>query len=86
MELVTQLTCPCRSNFTYKNNASFSAHKKTKMHISWENQCDNKQDKVRSKEFENEIERLKSRLYQKEAVEAELLKRIYELEKLLYIS
>jgi hypothetical protein len=56
------------------------------MHISWEKQCDNKQDKVRSKEFENEIERLKSRLAQKEAVEAELLKRIYELETVLYIS
>ena len=84
MELV--LTCLCRSNFIYKNNASFSAHKKTKMHIAWEKQYDNKQDKVRSKEFENEIERLKSRLNQKEAVEAELLKRIYELEKLLYIS
>ena len=35
-----------------------------------------KHDKVRSKEFENEIERLKRRLIHKEAVEVELLNRI----------
>lgn len=83
MEVALQLNCPCKPNFIYKNPGSFSAHKKTKMHIGWENTQTMKNDKARSKEFENEVERLKRSILQKEAIEAELLKRIQHLESAL---
>ncbi len=81
MELSVQLTCPCRPGFSYKNEVSMAHHKKTKLHKTWESLQENKQDKVRSKEFENEIERLKRRLIHKEAVEVALLNRINQLEE-----
>ena len=71
-------TCPCRPGFTYKN---LTTHQKSKLHQTWEANQVHKTDKVRSKEFENEIERLKRRLTHKEAVEVELLNRIHGLEK-----
>ena len=77
MEISTLLSCPCRPNFTYKNLAQ---HKKSKMHLAWEAAKENRHTKVRSKEFENENERLKRRLAHKEEVEAELLNRIRQLE------
>lgn len=80
MELSVQLTCPCRPGFSYKNHASLVQHKRTKAHKAWEVLQENKNDKVRSKEFENEVERLKRRLLHKEAVEVELLNRIRQLE------
>lgn len=80
MELSVQLTCPCRPIFSYKNEISLAAHKKTKLHKTWEASQDHKQDKVRSKEFENEIERLKRRIIHKEEVERALLSRIHQLE------
>lgn len=78
MDLSLKSMCPCRPGFTYKNMAT---HKKSKLHQTWEANQDHKHDKVRSKEFENEIERLKRRLIHKEAVEVELLNRIRHLEK-----
>lgn len=80
MEISVQLTCPCRPAFSYKNEISLAAHKKTKLHKTWEAQQDQKKDKARSKEFENEIERLKRRLNHKEEIEVELLNRIHHLE------
>ena len=80
MELSVQLTCPCRPTFSYKNEISLAAHKKTKLHKTWEALQDQKKDRVRSKEFENEIERLKRRIAHKEEVEAELMNRIHQLE------
>lgn len=80
MELSLKLSCPCRPIFSYKNEISLAAHKKTKLHKSWEFQQENKNDKIRSKEFENEIERLRRRIVHKEAVEVELLARIHHLE------
>lgn len=78
MELSVQLTCPCRPGFTYKN---LSTHKKSKLHQTWEANQVHKSDKIRSKEFENEIERLKRRVTHKEAVEVALLNRINQLEE-----
>jgi len=78
MELSEQLTCPCRPGFTYKN---LGVHKKSKLHQNWEALQVHKNDKIRSKEFENEIERLKRRLIHKEAVEMALLNRITQLEE-----
>lgn len=80
MELSVQLVCPCRPGFVYKNQVSLYQHKKSKIHKAWEALQENKNDKLRSKEFENEIERLKRRLHHKEAVEVELLNRIHSLE------
>lgn len=80
MDLVVQLTCHCRPGFVYKNRESLCQHKRSKQHKAWEALKDQKQDKVRSKEFENEIERFKRRMEHKEAVEAELLNRIRHLE------
>jgi len=80
MELCVQLSCPCRPAFQYKTPASLAAHKKTKLHKSWEMTQENKQDKIRSKDFENEIERLKRRLEHKEEIETELIARIHQLE------
>ena len=76
--LSTLLTCPCRPNFTYKN---LSQHRKSKMHLAWEASKEVKDVRVQSKQFENEIERLKRRVTHKEAVEVALLNRIDQLEE-----
>jgi hypothetical protein len=87
MEVTTQLSCPCRPNFFYKNINSFKAHKKTKTHANWELAETNKNDKILSKKFENEVERLRRRLAQKEEVESNLLVRINQLEhELAYLK
>lgn len=78
MELSVQLSCPCRPGFTYKN---LTQHKKSKMHLAWEASKEVKDVRVQSKQFENEIERLKRRLIHKEEVEVELLNRIHQLEE-----
>jgi hypothetical protein len=51
------------------------------MHRTWESLQEIRDVRASSKTFENEIERLKRRLAQKEALEAVLLKRIQELEE-----
>lgn len=81
MDVAIQLACPCRPGFFYKTSASLDAHKKTKMHRAWEQIEVNKNDKIRSKEFENEIERLRRRLAQRDDVEATLMARIHQLEQ-----
>jgi hypothetical protein len=78
MELSVQFSCPCRPNFIYKNLAQ---HKKSKMHLAWEASKEVKDVRIQSKQFENEIERLKRRLIHKEAVEVALLNRINQLEE-----
>lgn len=80
MEVSVTYSCPCRPGFTYKNEVSLAQHKKSKLHKTWEALKENKNDKIRSKEFENEIERLKRRLEHKEEIEIELLARIHHLE------
>lgn len=80
MELVASMTCPCRPGFTYKH---LSAHRKTKAHLAWEHLQDNRETKVRAKDFENEVERLRRRLDHKEEVEKELIARIKTLEQQL---
>jgi hypothetical protein len=55
------------------------------MHKSWESIQEVRDVRVKAKQFENEIERLKTRLAHKEQIEVELLRRITELEKLVYI-
>ena len=80
MEVSLQLSCPCRPSFVYKNNVSLAQHKKSKIHKAWELAQENKTDKLRSKEFENENERLKRTLAHKEELERELLNRIRHLE------
>jgi predicted nucleic acid-binding Zn-ribbon protein len=50
------------------------------MHKAWETSREVKDVRVQSKQFENEIERLKNRLEHKELVEIELLNRIRHLE------
>ena len=77
MEVSSTFTCPCRPGFTYK---SLGAHKKTKMHLAYEKIQEVKDVRVQSKQFENEIERLKNKLIQRELVEVELLTRIRTLE------
>ena len=77
MEVSNVFTCPCRPGFTYK---SLTQHKKSKMHQSWETSREVKDVRVQSKQFENEIERLKNRLEHKESIEIELLNIIRQLE------
>lgn len=81
MDLTVQLTCQCRPGFTYKNTVSLAVHKRSKIHTAWQLAQDSKSDKIRSKEFENEIARLENSLVQKDGVEAALLARIHQLEK-----
>jgi hypothetical protein len=81
MDVAIQLTCPCKPGFFYKNNSTFTMHKKSKMHAAWETREQNKSDKIRSKEFENEVERLRRRLAQRDDVEATLVSRIHQLEQ-----
>jgi len=80
MDMTVQLSCPCRPRFSYKTVASLDAHKKTKMHKAWEQIDVNKSDKIRSKEFENEVERLRRQLTQRIDVESTLMARIHQLE------
>jgi hypothetical protein len=51
------------------------------MHIAWEQNQEVKDVRVQSKQFENEIERLKNKLIHRERIEAELLTRIRTLEE-----
>jgi hypothetical protein len=50
------------------------------MHLAYEKIQEVKDVRVQSKQFENEIERLKHKLVQRELVEVELLTRIRTLE------
>lgn len=77
MEVSKVFTCPCRPGFTYKD---LKSHKTTKMHKAWESVQENKNSLIRSKEYENEIYRLKNRLRHKEDVETALMVRINQLE------
>ena len=81
MDIVPQLTCACNPGFVYKSQGTFLAHKKTKMHTLWTTLMDSKQDRARSKEFENQVERLTRKLEHKEEIEKELLARIRALEE-----
>jgi len=81
MELSSTFKCPCRPEFTYKNAHALTTHKKSKMHIAWEQNQEVKDVRVQSKQFENEIERLKNKLIHRERIEAELLTRIRTLEE-----
>jgi hypothetical protein len=51
------------------------------MHLAWETSQDVKNVRVKSKQYENEVERLKNRLVHRENIEAELLARIRTLEE-----
>ena len=51
------------------------------MHLAWETSQDVKDVRVKSKQYENEVERLKNRLIHRENVEAELLAHIRTLEE-----
>jgi septal ring factor EnvC (AmiA/AmiB activator) len=51
------------------------------MHLAWEASKEVKDVRVQSKQFENEIERLKRRVTHKEAVEVALLSHINQLEE-----
>jgi hypothetical protein len=81
MELSSTFKCPCRPEFTYKNAHALAIHKKSKMHLAWETSQDVKDVRVKSKQYENEVERLKNRLIHRENVEAELLAHIRTLEE-----
>jgi hypothetical protein len=50
------------------------------MHLAWETSREVKDVRVQSKQFENEIERLKTRLEHKVQIEIELVNRIRQLE------
>ncbi len=87
MDLTVSLTCPCRPGFVYKSPATLASHIKTsKAHQSWVTTNERKDATLRCKEFENEIERLKLKLEQKDRVERQLLARIAFLEdQLTYV-
>jgi len=81
MELSSTFKCPCRPDFTYKSAKMLAQHKKSNMHLAWETAQDVKDVRVKSKKYENEVERLKNRLVHRENIEAELLARIRTLEE-----
>lgn len=81
MDVSVQLECPCKPGFLYKSQATFKVHKKSKAHTLWAALEDNKNDRARSKDFENQLERLTRRLEHKERIEEELLARIRTLEE-----
>jgi hypothetical protein len=56
-------------------------HRNTKTHLAWETTQDQKNNRVLSKQLENEVERLKASLLQRDEIEHELLNRIKDLEK-----
>jgi len=65
--IIATFTCPCRPGFQYKSKSALDAHKKTKMHLSFEKSTDLKNTQASSKKLENQIESLKTKLEQKEA-------------------
>ena len=85
MEVSSTLQCECRPGFFYKNASSLKSHHKTKIHQAWESIQEVRDIRIKAKQFENEIERLKNRLIHKEKIESELLRRIAELESQIYI-
>jgi septal ring factor EnvC (AmiA/AmiB activator) len=78
--IIATFTCLCRPGFQYKSKAALDAHKKTKMHLSFEKSTDLKNTQASSKKLENQIESLKIKLEQKDRIEAQLLERIQHLE------
>ncbi len=78
-------TCPCRPDFTWKTNTTYTRHFSNETHKKWVTANERKDAMSRSKEFENEIERLRHKLEHKEQVEKQLLARISFLEAQLYI-
>lgn len=85
MDLSVARCCPCRPDFIYKNDNTFKAHRSSKTHKTWEIEKENKDTRLMAKDFENQIERLKSKLAHKEDVEKQLLARIKYLESLVGI-
>ncbi len=84
-QVSVNLTCPCNGH-TFKNAAGLARHEKTaKEHHVWVAANERKDALIRSKNFENEIERLKLKLEHKELVEKQLLARIAFLEEQLYL-
>jgi septal ring factor EnvC (AmiA/AmiB activator) len=81
MEVSLQLECPCKPGFLFKSQTTLRVHQKSKAHTLWAALEDNKNDRVRSKDFENKLERLTRRLEHKERIEEELLARIKTLEE-----
>lgn len=74
MEVSNTFTCPCNPVRQYKD---LKQHQKTKMHHSWVARQELKDTRVQSKQYENELERLRRH---KESLETELLNRIHYLE------
>lgn len=62
MEIVQQLTCPCRPGFTYKTSATFRSHEKNRLHQNYDNK--RKEETINSNKYENEINLL-NRNYEK---------------------
>jgi TolA-binding protein len=58
MDVVEQLYCEC-SGRAYPNKTALNAHKRTKMHQSWESEREIRELRCRCKRLENEIEALK---------------------------
>lgn len=76
-DVVKTFQCPCRPGFLYKD---LKTHQKSKMHCAWETRNEVKDVRILSKQFENQIETLKNIIEHKNRVEAELIKRIENLE------
>lgn len=81
MEVTCTFACECRPGFQYKSKETLDTHKKSKMHAAYVVANDLKNTQVRSKDFENRIERMKYAQEQQSDVERELLARIVQLNK-----
>jgi len=81
LDVACAYVCECRPGFQYKSKGALDTHKKSKMHTAYLVANDLKHTQVRSKDFENRIERMKYALEQQTDVERELLARIVQLNK-----
>ena len=63
MNIIQVYSCSCNPSHTYVSKATYNAHLKTKRHVGWEAQLDNKKLRARIVELENEISRKKVELH-----------------------
>jgi transposase-like protein len=74
--LVQVYTCKCNPNFNYKTKSSFSNHFQSKRHLSFQQNIDRTEDRLKIQTLEKEIRRLNSevKLWKEKYLELDLLR------------
>lgn len=62
MQLSLVYTCKCNPKFNYKTKSSFNNHFQSKRHLTFQQNVDKIEDRLKIQELEKEIKKLKSEL------------------------